>query len=312
MKGNGGVGISTATTTTRNALSGVRAGTILFNHTTGLPEYYNGTAWIAIDSPPLVSSISPTDVASAAGGNITFTITGERFGIGATVKFISNTGVQLTPSPVTRVSGAQLTAVIARNSFVNGQEPYDVQVINTSGLSSTLADQINVDSAPTWNTSAGTIATIVDNATGTHATLSATDAEGDTIAYSVVSGSIPAGTSLNSSTGVISGDPTDVNSSTTSSFNARATANSKTTDRSFSIVVNPTLDGTASGRAFSSLSSFAALNTLSSVGYYDRWTTLGGAVTAFNQKLYYDGSDTWYVTSPAHSCLLYTSDAADE
>ena len=65
--------------------------------------------------------------------------------------------------------------------------------------------------------------------------------------------------------------------------------------------MNPTLDGTASGRAFSSLSSFAALNTLSSVGYYDRWTTLGGAVTAFNQKLYYDGSDTWYVTSPAHS-----------
>ena len=106
--------------------------------------------------------------------------------------------------------------MIARNSFVNAQEPYDVKVINASGLSSVLADQINVDSAPTWNTSAGTVATIVDSATGTHATLSATDAEGDTIAYSVVSGSIPAGTSLNSSTGVISGNPTDVNSSTTS------------------------------------------------------------------------------------------------
>ena len=301
MKDTGGVGFSTATTTTRNALSGVRPGTILFNHTTNLPEYYNGSSWVAIDSPPIVSSVSPTEVASAAGGNITFTINGDRFGIGAVVKLVSNTGVELTPSPVTRVSATQLTAVIARNSFVNAQEPYDVKVLNASGLSATLADQINVDNAPTWNTSAGTIATIVDTATGTHATLSATDADGDTIAYSIVSGSIPAGTSLNSATGAISGDPTDVNSSTTSSFNARATANSKTADRSFSIVVNPLLDGTSSGRAFSSLSAFAALNTLSSVGYYDRWTTLGGAVTAFNQKLYYDGSDTWYVTSPAHS-----------
>ena len=240
LKGTGGVGLSTATTTTRNALSGVRPGTMVFNHTTGLPEYYNGTAWIAIDSPPLVSSISPTDVDSTAGGNITFTITGERFGLGATVKFISNTGVELTPSPVTRVNATQLTAVIARNSFVNAQEPYDVQVTNTSGLSSVLADQLNVDSAPSWNTSAGTIATIREDATGTHATLSASDAEGDTITYSIVSGSLPGGLSLNSSTGAITGDPTNVSASTTSTFNARATANSKTTDRTFAIVVNPT------------------------------------------------------------------------
>ena len=67
MKDTGGVGVSTATTTTRNGLSGVRPGTIIFNHTTALPEYYNGTAWVAIDSPPLVSSISPTEVDSTVG-----------------------------------------------------------------------------------------------------------------------------------------------------------------------------------------------------------------------------------------------------
>ena len=130
--------------------------------------------------------------------------------------------------------------MIARNSFVNAQEPYDVQVTNTSGLSSVLADQVNVDSNPTWNTSAGTIATIREDATGTHATLSASDAEGDTITYSISSGSLPGGLSLNSSTGAITGDPTDVSASTTSTFNARATANSKTADRTFAIVVNPT------------------------------------------------------------------------
>ena len=34
MKSNGGVGVSTATTTTRNALSNVRPGTLIFNQTT--------------------------------------------------------------------------------------------------------------------------------------------------------------------------------------------------------------------------------------------------------------------------------------
>ena len=249
MKGEDGVGMSTATTSTRNALSGVRPGQMIFNHTTNLMEYYNGTSWIAIDTPPTVNTISPTEVASAAGGNITFTINGARFSIGVTVQFISNTGVTLTASSVTRVSSSQITAVIARNSFVNAQEPYDVKVTNASGLATTIDDQINVDNAPTWNTSAGTIATIDDYDTGTHATLSATDAEGDTVSYSIASGSLPPGTSLNSSTGVISGDPNNVNSSTTSSFNARATAGGKTTDRTFNIIVNPANDGSSAAKA---------------------------------------------------------------
>jgi hypothetical protein len=49
--------------------------------------------------------------------------------------------------------------------------------------------------------------------------------------------------SLNSSTGVISGDPTDVASTTTNNFTLRATANSKTADRAFSyITTNLTTD----------------------------------------------------------------------
>ena len=109
-----------------------------------MTEYYNGSTWVSIDSPPAVNSVSPTEVESSAGGNITFTINGSRFSVGANVRFISNTGTVLTPSSVTRVSATQLTAVIAKNSFVNGQEPYDVKVTNSSGLAATLADQINV------------------------------------------------------------------------------------------------------------------------------------------------------------------------
>ena len=41
MKGSDGVGVSTATTTQRNALSGVRQGQLIYNETTNLMEYYN-------------------------------------------------------------------------------------------------------------------------------------------------------------------------------------------------------------------------------------------------------------------------------
>ena len=215
-------------------------GILRYNSQLDLPEYYNGTSWIAIDSPPPVNSISPTEVDSNAGGNETFTVSGDRFSIGVAAEFTSNTGVTVTPTTVTRNSTTQLTLVVPRSSFVNAQEPYDLKVTNASGLSSTLADQINVDTTPTWTTSSGTLATILLDQTGTHATVAATDADGDTIAYSVVSGSLPGGLSLNSSTGVISGTPSNVIASTTSNFTLRATAAGKTVDRSFAIVVNPT------------------------------------------------------------------------
>ena len=290
MKGEDGVGMSTATTTTRNALSGVRPGQMVFNHTTNLMEYYNGTSWIAIDTPPTINSVSPTEVESAAGGNITFTINGARFSVGVIVQFISNTGITLNASSTTRVNSSQLTAVIARNSFVNAQEPYDIKVTNASGLASTLEDQINVDNAPTWNTSAGTIATIDDYDTGTHATLSATDAEGDTISYSIASGSLPPGTSLNSSTGAISGDPNNVNSSTTSSFNARATAGSKSTDRTFNIIVNPVNDGSSAAKATQNPKVLFTDTGINTSGVY--WIKASGfnSNTAVQAYFLYDGN----------------------
>ena len=63
MKGGDGVGVSTSTTSIRNSLSGVRAGQMIFNHTTNLMEYYNGTTWIVIDTPPVVSSVNNTNIA---------------------------------------------------------------------------------------------------------------------------------------------------------------------------------------------------------------------------------------------------------
>ena len=240
-------GILTATTIIGSGTGGIKlpvgntgarvntTGMLRFNSQLSLPEYYNGAEYVVIDSPPTISSVSPTEVASDAGGNETFTINGSRFTSGAIVKFVSNTGTEITASTVTVVSPTQLTAVIAKSSFVNAQEPYDVKVVSAAGLQAILSDQINVDNAPAWTTSAGSLGTIDETATGNHFTVAATDAEGDTVSYSLQSGSL-GGLSLNSSTGVISGDPTDVSADTTNSFTLRATAGGKTADRAFSYI----------------------------------------------------------------------------
>ena len=230
--GTQGTKVASGTTNQR----GSTAGQIRFNTTTGLAEYYTGTEFKVIDAPPTVTAISPLEVDSTAGGNITFTITGSNFGSGAVVKFIGSDATEITASTTTVNSGSSISAVIARSSFVNAKEPYDVRVLNTSGLSGTLDNQINVDSNPTWSTASGSLGTIAYNSlSGINISTSATDVDGDTVSYSILSGSLPTALSLNSSTGAITGTTTPVANNTTSSFTLRATANSKTADRAFSI-----------------------------------------------------------------------------
>ena len=240
--GTAGTKLAAGTTAQRASTTGQ----MRFNSTTGLAEYYTGSEFKAIDSPPVVSSVDVSEVDSQAGGNQTVVITGSNFQSGATASFIGSSA-DFTAASTTVNNSSQITAVAPKASFLNAQEPYGVKVENTSGLSSTLAAAINVDTAPTWSTSAGSLGTIQDNATGTHFTLSATDADGDTVSYAVTAGSIPAGTSLNSSTGVISGDPTDVSGDTTSTFTVTATANSKTAVREFSIITTHDFGYSTSG-----------------------------------------------------------------
>jgi len=231
-------GISTGTTAQRSI---EEQGHLRFNTTTSLLEYYDGTNWKSIDSPPIVSSVDVTDVDSTAGGNETFVITGSNFSTTITeVRFVATSGSDVVASSVTRDSDTQITAVAARSSFSNAGEPYSIKVTNNSGLAGTLGGQINVDSSPAWQTASGALASIFDaGRTGVSYTLLATDADSDAITYTLESGSLPAGLSLTSASSgaVISGNADAVGSNTTSTFTIRATANSKTADRSFNITV---------------------------------------------------------------------------
>lgn len=273
--GTEGTKVATGTTAQRGSTTGQWR----FNTDTGFFEGRNATTFSTLEPTPTISSVDVTEVDSQAGGNVTIVVTGTNFSSGGTITFAGNAGADFNATTTTFDSATQVTAVAPKASFLNAQEPYKVKFASTSGVAGiSAAGLINVDTSPAWQTAAGSLATIGDAATGTHATVSATDADGDTVSYSVQSGSLPAGTSLNSSTGVISGDPDNVSSATTSNFTLRATANSKTVDRAFSIITNPTQDGTTSARAFSTMSDISGLGL---TGHQTLYTTLGGNTTAF-------------------------------
>ena len=178
-------GISTGTTAQRSI---EEAGHLRFNTTTNLLEYYDGTQWKSIDSPPIVNSVDVTEVDSQAGGNETFVISGSNFSTTISeVRFVATSGSDVVASSVTRDSSNQVTAVATRSSFASANEPYGVKVTNVSGLSSTLADQINVDSAPVFGVASGSLGTLANgNRSSSNLTaVTATDADGDTITFSL-------------------------------------------------------------------------------------------------------------------------------
>ena len=215
------------------------SGMIRYNSTTSLAEYYDGATWKSIDSPPTVSSISPS-VETDANANIV--ITGSGFSTNVTVKFVGADGTDYASPSVTRNSATQITATTPSTALTVANEPYDIVVTNTSSsLSGTLADALDAGGVPAFATSAGSLGSIFNGnrvISGTTLNASATDPDGDTITYSVTTGSLPAGLSISSSTGLITGTATAVGSNTTTTFTVSAATSSDTSTRQFSITVS--------------------------------------------------------------------------
>jgi len=219
---------------------------------------------------PTVSSVSPTSVTSGDNtGNYTFTITGTGFDATASAKLITTGGADVSFDTVTRDSSTQVTGVVAKSSLTNANEPYGVKVINSSGLASSLIEQISIDAAPIFDTAAGSIGSIFDGGrTGVSLDVVAYDPESaGSVTFELLSGSLPSG--LSSSTinenGVskfrISGNATQVVSNTTSTFRVRAAdANSNTNVREFSITVYA-----AQSTSFTTSGTFTVPSGLSSV-----------------------------------------------
>ena len=280
-------------------------GALRYNSTTGFAEVYTSAGWGTFGAqPPSISSVTPASYNGES--NTEFTIIGANFTSDATVKFIDNAGTEYIAATVTFVDGGTLKARTPQD-FTIAQEPLDVKVVQASGQVTKL-DCIDCGGTPTWSTAAGLLATINDRY-GSYSpivTVTATDPDAEaSITYSVISGSLPAGTSLNSANGQISGDPTDVVAQTTSNFTIRATDNAgNTSDRAFSITVNPAADGTTSTRVASSALSILTVNPSAASGTY--WINLGGTATQLYCDMSTDGGG-WILIMECSSAISTTA-----
>lgn len=264
--------------TTAQRPSSPNVGMVRYNTTLGFLEQYTADGWQGVAPPPAITSVSPTTYNGESG--TAFTVNGSNFDSNVVVKFITTQGTEYTAAAVTRTSNSELTATTPQD-FTIANEPLKVKVINGSGLSYVLENAIDCGGVPTWNTNAGSVATVYDTTSGTHATISASDPDiSGTVTYSITSGAVPSGTTFNTSTGVISGTPTTVSSSTTYSFTVTATDNAgNTSSRAFSVTVNPSVEsGAGAGyvTALATATNANVLTTMSNTNYLSNATNQGG------------------------------------
>ena len=249
-------------------------GMVRYHTTLGFLEQYTSDGWQGISPPPAINTVSPTTYNGEQGTS--FTITGSNFDSTAIVKFITTQGTEYSAATVSRISNSQLTATTPQD-FTVANEPLKIKVINGSGLSYTLDNAIDCGGSPTWNTASGSVGSIYDNVSGSNtiATLSASDPDaGATLTYSLATGSLPSGYTLNSSTGAITGTYSGgvVTNSTVYNFTVTATDNAgNTSSRAFSITVNQSTEtgggaGLVSG--LSTTTNATQLTTTSSTLYY--------------------------------------------
>ena len=137
MKGDGGVGFTRVTTTQRNAISGAVNGQVVLNTTTGVLEYYDGSAWTKVSA--VLAKLNTVTGNIFAGLAQNLTLAGEGFlTSGLVVRFVQSadgidTSVTVTPSSDTAATVAVPAAVY--NNVTAGRV-VEITVTNTDNSTS--------------------------------------------------------------------------------------------------------------------------------------------------------------------------------
>ena len=169
-----------------------------------------------------------TETATNSAGGETINLTGSGFQSGCNI-LVGTTSA----SVVTFISSTQVSFVAPALSAGT----YVMYVINPDGGTCISIPGLSYHGVPQWSTAAGTLGNAYSTGSFTD-TVVATST--DTVTYSLLSGTLPTGATLNSSTGTISGTSPNVGNATTYTFQINATnAENQTTARTFSITINP-------------------------------------------------------------------------
>ena len=186
------------------------------------------TALTTLLGPKVTTIVYPgTETATDTNGGETINLTGNGFQSGCSV-LVSGTAA----SVVTFISSTQISFVAPAQTAGT----YVIYVINPDGGTAISIPGISYSGTPNWTTAAGSLGTAYE-AGSISATLTAT---GDApITYVLATGTLPTGSSL-SSGGSLSGTAPATASATTYNFTITAKdAQNQTTNRSFSLTINP-------------------------------------------------------------------------
>ena len=190
-----------------------------------------------------LSSVTPTSLPSI---NDTATITGGNFANNVVLTILDSSLNEYYPKSLTVNSSSSITFTRPDNLPIG---TYSLKAVNLNVVAPTgsnlhiLSNSINSGTAPSWQTSPTLSSGTRSSAYST--TLVASDTEGLDVDYSLISGALPSGLSLNNETGVISGTPTTMQSTT---FTVRATdSGGNYVDRQFSLIINGILSDSTGG-----------------------------------------------------------------
>lgn len=187
-----------------------------------------------------ITSATPTALNSI---NDTTTVVGGNFASNVAVYFVGSDNVEIPAKSIVRTSSSELI-VTRPDTFSTQLGTYKVVVENpgvtrpTGSSLHVLNNAITAGTTPNWTT--GTTLPEIGKSFAYTTTLVATDSEGTDIDYSVLSGTLPAGITLNNETGVLSGTYTGSDFNTTNLVIRAVDTGGNTVDRTFRLFsLNP-------------------------------------------------------------------------
>ena len=204
----------------------------------GVAVNLGGSATIPTETQPVISSFTPTVIDADVGGTIT--ITGQNFASIPKVELQRANGAFQSATSVTFTSATTISFTTGTAGLTNGQN-VRILVTNPDGNAARSGSDLVVSDGPVFTT------TSLPNGESNTAYSQNIDVTGDsavTISTSVVSGALPAGITIGSTTNpsgstyraVISGTMPTISSQTVYNFTVRATdAQGQTTDQALSI-----------------------------------------------------------------------------
>ena len=204
----------------------------------GVAVNLGGSATIPTETQPVISSFTPTIIDADVGGTIT--MTGQNFASIPKVELQRANGAFQSATSVTFTSATTISFTTGTAGLTNGQN-VRILVTNPDGNAARSGTDLVVSDGPVF------VTTSLPNGESGQSYSQNIDVTGDsavTISTTVVSGALPAGITIGSTTNpsgntyraVISGTMPTISNQTVYSFTVRATdAQGQTTDQALSI-----------------------------------------------------------------------------